>query len=337
MMEEGRIMGNVDQKDNKLKIRGEEMEDKIDISILIPVFNEERNVGLLYSRLKLVVDKLNKDYEIIFINDGSTDGTEDELRRLKAVDEKIKCIMFRGNFKKAAAYSAGLRFASGQTIVTMDGDLQDDPEELPKFLDKIDDGYDYVSGWKYKGKGNPYRAWPSKIFNSVVKKVNKLDLHDFNCPFKAFKRSVIDPDEIYGELYRFLPVLAKQKGYKIGEVRVENFPRIHGRSKYGLERFLRGFFDSLTILFLTRYYKRPLHFFGTIGLILLFLGSLSIITLYSIKFLFGILIQNTPFLFGLSLMSMVLGVQFFSMGLLSELIINLNKKPGDGYVIKEIL
>jgi glycosyltransferase involved in cell wall biosynthesis len=308
-----------------------------EISIVIPMFNEEKNVAPLYARVKEAADKLGRSYEIVFINDGSTDGTEQELKKLRGQDTKVKCILFRNNFRKAAAYSAGFRYAQGDVIVTMDGDLQDDPAEMKKFLDKIEEGYDYVSGWKYQGKGNPYRAWPSKIFNLVVKKVNKLDLHDFNCPFKAFKRSVIDPDEIYGELYRFLPVLAKQKGYKIGEVRVENLPRIHGRSKYGLERFLRGFFDFLTIFFLTRYYKRPLHFFGTIGLILLFLGSLSIFALYSIKFLFGILIQNTPFLFGLSLMSMVLGVQFFSIGLLSELIINLNKKPGDEYMIKEIL
>lgn len=313
------------------------MKERPQISIMIPMFNEENNVVPLYSRVKEEADKLGSSYEIVFVNDGSTDGTEDELRKLAKAEPNVRCIMFRNNFKKAAAYSAGLRFSQGEIIVTMDGDLQDDPGEMKKLLDKIEEGYDYVSGWKYQGKGNPYRAWPSKIFNLVVKKVNKLELHDFNCPFKAFKRGVVDPDEIYGELYRFLPVLAKRKGYKIGEVRVENLPRIHGRSKYGLERFLRGFFDFLTIFFLTRYYKRPLHFFGTIGLILLFLGSLSIFALYSIKFLFGILIQNTPFLFGLSLMSMVLGVQFFSIGLLSELIINLNKKPGDEYFIKEIL
>ena len=160
----------------------------------------------------------------------------------------------------------------------------------------------------------------------MVKRSNGLMIHDFNCPFKAFKKGVIDPDEVYGELYRFLPVLAKRKGYKIGEVKVENLPRIHGKSKYGLERFLRGFFDLLTILFLTKYYKRPLHLFGTLGLMLLLLGGTSIITLYMLKFLFGMLISNVPFLYGLSLMSMVLGLQFFTIGLMSELMINLHKK-----------
>ncbi len=313
------------------------MEQKPEISILVPVFNEGQNIAPLYARIEQEAKKLGKKYEVIFINDGSTDNTESELKKLKNTSKNIKCIIFRRNFQKAAAYSAGIRYAEGNIIITMDGDLQDDPAEMKKFLDKIDDGYDYVSGWKYKGKGNPYRAWPSKAFNFVVRRANGLTLHDFNCPFKAFKNGVIDPDEVYGELYRFLPVLAKRRGYKIGEVRVENLPRIYGKSKFGLERFLRGFFDLLTILFLTNYYKRPLHFFGTLGLMLLMLGSTAILGLYAAKFLFGILIQNTPFLFGLSLMSIILGIQFFSIGLLSELLINLHKKAESHYEIRELL
>lgn len=313
------------------------MAERPEISIVIPVFNEEKNIAPLYSKIKEEAEKLKRTYEIVFINDGSSDNTESELRKLKEKDSNVKCIMFRGNFQKAAAYSAAFRYAEGEIIITMDGDLQDDPAEIKKFLEKIEEGCDYVSGWKHKGKGNPYRAWPSKIFNFVVKRSNGLMIHDFNCPFKAFKKGVIDPDEVYGELYRFLPVLAKRKGYKIGEVKVENLPRIHGKSKYGLERFLRGFFDLLTILFLTKYYKRPLHLFGTLGLMLLLLGGTSIITLYMLKFLFGMLISNVPFLYGLSLMSMVLGLQFFTIGLMSELMINLHKKEEDHYIIKEIL
>lgn len=308
-----------------------------EISIVIPMFNEEKNVAPLYARVKEAADKLGRSYEIVFINDGSTDGTEQELKKLRGQDTKVKCILFRNNFRKAAAYSAGFRYAQGDIIVTMDGDLQDDPAEMGKLIEQIDRGYDYVSGWKYRGKGNPYRAWPSKMFNLFVRKAAKLDLHDFNCPFKAFRREVIDPAEVYGELYRFLPVLVKRRGYRIGEVPVENLPRVHGKSKYGLERFLRGFFDFLTVYFLTRYFKRPLHFFGAIGLVLVVLGGISISTLYALKLFLGILIQNTPFLFGMSLMSMVLGVQFFSIGLLSELIININRKPGDEYVVKELL
>lgn len=313
------------------------MQEKPEISILVPVFNEGKNIAPLFARIEEEAEKLGKKYEVIFINDGSTDDTESELRKLKDKSKRVKCIMFRRNFQKAAAYSAGIRHAAGDIIITMDGDLQDDPAEMKKFLDKIDEGYDYVSGWKYKGKGNPYRAWPSKAFNFVVRRANGLTLNDFNCPFKAFRKGVIDPDEVYGELYRFLPVLVKRRGYKIGEVRVENLPRLHGKSKFGLERFLRGFFDLLTILFLTNYYKRPLHFFGTLGLLLLMLGSTAIFGLYAVKFLFGILIQNTPFLFGLSLMSIILGIQFFSIGLVSELLINLHKKGDSHYEIKELL
>jgi len=301
------------------------------------MYNEEKNVLPLYEKIKNELDKYQRSYEIIFINDGSTDGTEEVLRKLKKVDSSLRCILFQGNFKKSAAYSAGLKYARGNIIVTMDGDLQDDPGEIGKFLDKIEEGYDYISGWKYKGKGNPYRAWPSKIFNYVVRKMTKLNLHDYNCPFKAFRRHVIEPDDIYGELYRFLPVLAKSKGYRITEVKVENYPRIHGKSKYGLERFLRGFFDMLTILFLTRYYQRPLHFFGTIGLILFMLGSSVILALYIQKFFYGVFIQNTPFLFGLALLGIILGLQFFTTGLLSELMINLQRKQENHYLIKEIL
>jgi glycosyltransferase involved in cell wall biosynthesis len=313
------------------------IQGKPEISIIIPLYNERENVLPIYERLKTEAEKLDKSYEIIFVNDGSIDGTEEELIKLKESDPSVQCILFRRNFQKAAAYSAGFKYARGDIIITMDGDLQDDPSEMYKFLEKIDEGYDYVSGWKYRGKGNPYRAWPSKIFNIVVQRANKLGIHDFNCPFKAFKRTVIDPDEVYGELYRFLPVIAKKKGFRIGEVKIENLPRIHGSSKYGLERFLRGFFDFLTMFFLTRFDKRPLHFFGTLGLILLFLGSTSIFLLYTLKLVFGVLIQNTPFLFGLSVMSIILGMQFFSIGLVSELMINLNKKSDDHYVIKKIL
>jgi glycosyltransferase involved in cell wall biosynthesis len=313
------------------------MHEKPLISIVIPMFNEEKNVIPLHSLVKEEAEKLKQPYEIIIINDGSNDGTEVELKKLKQTDSTIKCISFRKNFQKAAAYSAGFRYAKGDIIITMDGDLQDDPAEMKKFLEKIDEGYDYVSGWKYEGKGNPYRTWSSKIFNMVVRKINNLQLHDFNCPFKAFKKGVIDSSEVYGELYRFLPVLAKNKGYKIGEVKIKNLPRIHGKSKYGFERFLRGFFDSLTIIFLTKYLKKPLHFFGMVGIVLLFLGSSSIFILYFLKFVFGILIQNTPFLFGLGLMSIILGVQFFSIGLMSELIINLHKKEENNYLIKKIM
>ncbi|MFX0133188.1 MAG: glycosyltransferase family 2 protein [Candidatus Hodarchaeota archaeon] len=310
---------------------------KPDLSIVIPTYNEEKNVSPLYQKIRKSVNSLNRIYEIIFIDDGSTDRTFEVIEGIAKVDKKVKIIQFRRNFHKAAVYAAGLEYAKGDIIITMDGDLQDNPAEMDKFLEKLEEGYDYVSGWKYLGKGNPYRAWPSKFFNMVVRIMTKIDLHDFNCPFKGFRNGVVLSEEIYGELYRFLPVLVSAKGYKIAEVKIENLPRIHGKSKFGIERFWRGFFDLLTILFLKKYFKQPLHLFGIIGLATSFTGLFTISMLYFLKIIFGILIQNTPFLFGLSIMAVILGFQFISIGLVSELIINLNKKKNDHYCIKKVI
>jgi len=313
------------------------MKQTASLSIIIPVFNEKENVSLLHQKIKNVMDTLGNQWELIFIDDGSTDGTFEVLKEILKQDKNVKIIKFRRNFGKAAAYAAGIAHANGSIIVTMDGDLQDDPAEITKFLQKIDEGYDYVSGWKYKGKGNPYRAWPSKIFNKVVNVLTKIRLHDFNCPFKAFRKGVVLPGEIYGELYRFIPVLVHAKGYKIAEVKIENLPRIYGKSKYGWERFFRGFFDLLTVMFLKKYFKRPLHFFGGIGLLTIFGGFSTIAALYFLKFVYNIPIKESPFLFGLSLLAIILGIQFISIGLVSELIININKKPDDHYQIKETI
>jgi glycosyltransferase involved in cell wall biosynthesis len=219
----------------------------------------------------------------------------------------------------------------------MDGDLQDDPAEIPKFLKKLEAGYDYVSGWKYRGKGNPYRAWPSKFFNLVVRVLMGVRLHDFNCPFKAFRADVIRTIDIYGEQYRFIPVKLHGRGFRITEVKVKNLPRLHGKSKYGLERFLRGFFDMITIFFLEKYLKRPLHFFGTIGLLSSFLGGGIVFTLYMLKFLAGIYIHERPYLFLMGLLMMITGVQFISIGLLGELFTFYSKRDRDHYVVKEYL
>jgi glycosyltransferase involved in cell wall biosynthesis len=307
------------------------MAEKKEFSIVVPVFNEENNVVLLTEKINAALEG-NYNYEIIFINDGSTDNTQIDLENLAHKYDRVGYVKFRRNYGKAAAYAAGLKHAKSDIIITMDGDLQDDPAEIPKFLDKLEQGADYVSGWKFEGKGNPYRAWPSKFFNSVVRRFTKIKLNDFNCPFKAFKKGVVESSEIYGELYRFLPVLANIKGYKIEEIPVKNYPRTHGKSKYGLERFLRGFFDLLTISFLSRYFYRPLHFIGGVGLLFLILGTLIITILYLLKFLFGFLIQNTPFLFTLGVLTILIGIQFISFGLVSELVIKMfSKQSGDIY------
>ena len=310
------------------------------LSIVIPVYNEEKNVRLLFEKITSVMDH-QKDYrdfyEILFVNDGSRDNTQKELERLHAEHPRVKALEFQGNFKKAAAYSAGFKYARGSWIITMDGDLQDDPEEIPKFLEKLEEGYDYVSGWKHEGKGNPYRAWPSKFFNLVVRTLMGVNLHDFNCPFKAFRADVIRTIDIYGEQYRFIPVKLHGKGFKIAEVKVNNLPRMHGTSKYGMERFMRGFFDMITIFFLEKYMKRPLHFFGPMGLLASFVGGGILVLLYLFKFLAGIPIHERPYLFLMGLLLTILGIQFISIGLLGELFTYYGRREEDHYVVKKFL
>lgn len=308
----------------------------LDLSVVIPVFNEEGNIKPLYEGLIKTLKALQKTYEIIYVDDGSIDNTFKELEALSKQDHNVKAIRFQRNFKKAAAYSAGFQRAKGKIILTLDGDLQDDPEDIPRLLEKLDEGFDYVSGWKEK-KGGPYRAWPSKLFNCIARKITHLHLHDFNCPFKAFRREIVDPFEIYGELHRYIPVLVFKKGYRIGEVKVKNHERLSGASKYGLERFLRGFFDLLTVILLTRYFSSPLYLFGSLGLLLSTIGLGTILILYLLKFFWHIFIQNTPFLFVLGVMSCILGVQFVTFGLLAELMLRLQVRNTQQFVIEKDL
>jgi len=317
-----------------------EIQEELILSIVIPVYNEERNVRLLYEKIVQLMQELPKyrdSYELLFINDGSWDNTQEELERIHEECPRVKALQFQGNFKKAAAYSAGFKYARGKWIITMDGDLQDDPGEIPKFLVKLEQGYDYVSGWKHLGKGNPYRAWPSKFFNFVVRTLMGVNLHDFNCPFKAFRADVIRTIDIYGEQYRFIPVKLHGRGFRITEVKVKNLPRVHGSSKYGMERFLRGFFDMITIFFLEKYLKRPLHFFGSIGLFSSLLGAGTVVTLYLMKFMAGIPIHERPYLFLMGLLMTILGIQFISIGLLGELFTFYAKQEQDHYVVKKFL
>ena len=317
-----------------------ETKEELALSIVIPVYNEEKNVRPLFEKIEKVMENIPRyedSYEVLFVNDGSRDRTQAELDRLHEEFPRVKVLQFQGNFKKAAAYSAGFKYARGKWIVTMDGDLQDDPAEIPKFLKKLEEGYDYVSGWKFLGKGNPYRAWPSKLFNLVVRTLMGVNLHDFNCPFKAFRTDAIRTIDIYGEQYRFIPVKLHGRGFRITEIKVKNLPRLHGSSKYGMERFLRGFFDMITIFFLEKYLKRPLHFFGAIGVFASLLGSGVVFLLYMMKFLWGIPIHERPYLFAVSLLLIVLGIQFVSIGLLGELFTYYSRRDEDHYVVKRYL
>lgn len=329
-----------EEKIRDMEMRSEEEKKDITLSLVIPVYNEEKNIRPLWEKVRAVMKDLpryNDSYEVIFVNDGSWDNTQKELERLHAEFSQVKALQFQRNFKKAAAYSAGFKYAKGKWIITMDGDLQDDPADIPLFLGKLEEGYDYVSGWKYLGKGNPYRAWPSRFFNFIVRILMGVKLHDVNCPFKAFRTEVIRTIDIYGEQYRFIPVKLHGRGFGITEVKVTNLTRLHGSSKYGMERFLRGFFDLITIFFLEKYLKRPLHFFGAIGLLFSLLGGGTVFTLYLVKFITGIPIHERPYLFLMGLLMTILGIQFISIGLLGELFIYHAKGDPDHFVVKKFL
>ncbi len=300
------------------------MADDIYLSVIIPVYNEEESIPELAARLSGVCQGLGKPYEILFVDDGSKDGTLAAIAESGKIDSRIAALCLARNTGKANAYSAGFDAARGQVVVTMDGDLQDRPEQIPDFLKKIDQGYDLVTGWKYTGKGN--RTWSSRLFNRLVRAWTGLDIHDTNCPFKAYRREVVKSLRVYGTLYRFIPALAHWKGYRVAEIKVENDPRKYGSTKYGPGRALGGFFDLLTIVFLTRYLKRPLHFFGLAGLLLGTTGFVIDAAIVVKGLISGRVGHQAMLLLGLVLI--VIGVQFVFTGLLAEMMFRLFQEQG---------
>lgn len=308
----------------------------MDISIVIPVYNEAEDIGELHRLLKEVLEKLKKAYEIIFVDDGSSDNTTQELRRVIDNDSNVKAIKLRRNFGKALAYSVGFKQAKGDTVFTIDGDLQDDPKEIPNFLRKLEDGYDLVSGWRLKRQDSFWKTISSRLFNNITSLLTGIKIHDMNCGYKIFKREVIENIDIYGELYRFIPVLAAWEGFRTGEIVVSHYPRKHGKSKYGIGKLPKGFFDLLTVLMLTKYAKKPLHFFGGFGLILLSLGFAINLYLSLEKIIFNATIGNRPLLL-LGTLLIILGIQLISLGLLGELITKLSFRREQQGVVKNVI
>ncbi len=306
-----------------------------ELSVIIPLFNEEKSLSSLYGELKAILKHSGKSYEIIFVDDGSNDNSWSVLERLHAQDKDIRGIQFRKNSGKAAALSAGFKCAEGKVIVTMDADLQDDPGEIPEFVKKLDEGYDLVSGWRFKRRDPLSKTLPSKIFNNLTSMLTGIRIHDFNCGFKAYREEVVKDIQVYGELHRYIPVLAHWKGYKIGEIKVKHHPRSHGKSKYSFERFFRGLLDLVTVMFLTRYMKRPLHLFGSIGLLLFSVGLIINIYLAALWFL-GQGIGARPLLF-LGVLLMLIGFQIVSTGLIGEILIGARGRADEDYSIKRIL
>ena len=300
------------------------------LSFIIPVLNEEQSLHPLYSEILENIE--NCKHEIIFIDDGSSDGSFAVMQELAAKDKNVKIIKFRKNFGKAASLDAGFEAAKGDIIFTMDADLQDDPKEIINFIKKIEQGYDLVSGWKKKRKDPIHKTFPSKLFNAITAKFFRLKLHDYNCGFKAYRKEVIKELDIYGEMHRYIPALADSKGFKITEIPVNHRPRKFGKSKYGIERYIRGFLDLLTVKLVTSYTHSPLYLFGRIGTTFSVIGFLIGLYLTIMKFWFHQPLYNRPLLY-LSILLIMLGLQFFSIGLIGELLVNQNRKQNKSKTI----
>lgn len=296
------------------------------ISIVVPMFNEEGNLDELHRRLTGVLTSLGLPYEFIFIDDGSNDGTWNKIRELRHADPRIVALRHRRNFGKAQALANGFAIAKGDAIITMDGDLQDDPDELPRFIDELNNGYDLVSGWKQRRQDPLGKTAPSRVFNWTVRKVSSVQLHDFNCGFKGYRRDVTKTIRLYGELHRFTPVLAHAEGFRVAELPVKHHPRTWGKSKYGWSRLVKGFLDLLTVAFLTNYRQRPMHLFGLPGLLSLFLGVLLGLFLTFQRLIQDEAIGTRPLLM-LAVLLVVIGAQFFGLGLLGEFLAHGSNQP----------
>lgn len=288
------------------------------ITLIVPVYNEQDSIAEMLRRLKQVMQEVGSTFEIVFIDDGCTDGSAALLDEIFEQDPAVQVIHLRRNFGKAAALAAGFKEARGEILVTIDGDLQDTPEEIPLLLQKISEGYDLVSGWKFPRRDPLRRRLASKLFNIVVRMMTGISLHDMNSGFKAYRREVTDQLNLYGELHRYIPVIAHSYGFRITEVKTTHAPRRFGSSKYGLWRFFSGFFDLFTVLMLTRFGARPLHIFGMIGFITTLIGLVTTLYLVLMR-LFGNYLSNRP-LFYFSLSTLIVGVQVVFFGLLAEML-----------------
>ena len=294
------------------------MKSITELSIIIPVFNEEESILELAEEISGVMKELSAEYELIFIDDGSRDSSYDKIKSLADKDSRINGVRFRRNYGKAAALSEGFRISKGKMIVTMDSDLQDDPAEIPVLIKKLDEGFDVISGWKKNRKDPWTKRFPSKIFNLVTRMMSGIRIHDFNCGLKIYRSDVIKTVKVYGELHRYIPVLAKLAGFNVGELIVNHRPRKFGKTKFGASRFLKGFLDLTTVLFLGKFERNPLHFFGILGGFL-FLSGLVINGYLTIQWFGGVWIGNRPILF-LGILLLIVGMQFISLGLLAEMI-----------------
>ncbi len=308
------------------------------LSVVVPLYNEEDNIRLLHEKLQRALDPLDQGYEILFIDDGSTDKTLSILEEIQSNDNSVIVLSLRRNFGQTAAFAAGFDFARGDVVVTMDGDLQNDPADIPKLLELIKDN-DLVSGWRKKRK-DPFftRRLPSMMANWLISKVTGVQLHDYGCSLKAYRRDVIKNLKLYGEMHRFIPAVASWYGVRVAEVETVHYPRLHGKSKYGISRTLKVVLDLITVKFLQSFSTKPIQFFGPVGVFSGFLGFLILFYLSVDKIFFGHDIGGRPLLL-LGALLIIVGIQLIGMGLLGEMLVRVyhesQRKPI--YVIKKIL
>jgi glycosyltransferase involved in cell wall biosynthesis len=312
--------------------RAKALASRLGVSVVIPLYNEQESLRELTAAIREELLKLcDKKFEIIYVNDGSTDRSADILKDVVAGSSRVIALTFRRNMGKSAALAVGFKEAKQGIVITMDADLQDDPKEFTALIAKLDEGYDLVTGWKKKRNDPMSKTVPSKFFNSVTSIFSGIKLHDFNCGLKAYRKEVIESLDVYGELHRYLPALAHWKGFRVTEIPVTHHPRKFGKSKFGSSRFFKGFLDLLTIVFVNRYGKRPLHLFGTIGTLLGLVG-LGLNIYLTIDWIHGIPLSNRPILL-LGALLILVGVQLVSLGLLGEMIVkNSGKIIEAGYI-----
>ncbi|REJ75232.1 MAG: glycosyltransferase [Acidobacteria bacterium] len=308
-----------------------------DLSLFLPVFNEEENIREMYAKIASALDALNREAEVIFVDDGSKDGSLSELRAIAQQDPRVVVIALRRNYGQTAAMSAGIDAARGEILIPMDADLQNDPADIEKLLAKLEEGYDVVSGWRVDRKDKLFtRKIPSWMANRVISAIGGVHLHDYGCSLKAYRREVLKDVRLYGEMHRFIPIYAAWAGARVTEIPVNHFPRIHGRSKYGISRTVKVIFDLITIKFLASYQTKPLYVFGSFGLIAFLLSLTAAVWAFVLKLVWAVSFILTP-LPVIAIVMLAISIQFFLMGLLAELLVRTYHESQDKaiYSIRE--
>lgn len=311
------------------------MGKNIELSVVVPVFNEEGNIEILYKRLKSVLDKLHKEYEIIFVDDGSTDRTFQNIRQLHKINSRVRGIQFQKNFRKSAAYMEGFKECKGSIVITIDGDLQDDPEEIPRFLTALK-GNDLVVGWKFPRKDPITKKFASFVFNFLNKMLFSISVHDSDCGYRAMKSHVAKGLNLYGDLYRYIPAMVSRRGYKVGEIKVKHQERSFGKSKYSSRRLVTGLLDLITVKFLSDFNQRPLHLFGSFGIVFGIFGFIAELYVLYFRIIMNELFSKHLAMLIFGALLMIIGVQLFGIGLIGELM-TASGKNVERYTVKEVI